>query len=228
MIIEIDDLYDRTENERKYKNVASKINYWKKHAHKREVFRKYREKNKDRINEEQRKYREDNKAAMLAYEREYYTKNIDKRRRQKRERLKHPDRVGPVKEWRKQYRENNLEMVRRRERIYSLLRRADGVLAPAKWQRLVDEFGGRCAYCGDIAPLEADHVVPIVLGGPTKIENLLPACVPCNRSKGPKPLEDWNPSAYEKYKARIDLVEVRDVQTAGQPTSECCAVAVDG
>ena len=46
---------------------------------------------------------------------------------------------------------------------------------------------GRCQYCAKkVARYEAtyDHVVPRALGGKTKWENVVIACVPCNQKKG--------------------------------------------
>ena len=50
------------------------------------------------------------------------------------------------------------------------------------WTSLVDPS---CVYCGDPA-VEIDHVVPVVKGGTHELSNLVPACRPCNRSKGAK------------------------------------------
>ena len=36
-----------------------------------------------------------------------------------------------------------------------------------------------------------DHVTPLSKGGAHVIENLVPACRPCNSSKGDKLLADW-------------------------------------
>jgi len=48
----------------------------------------------------------------------------------------------------------------------------------------------QCAYCGTAASeevrLEADHFLPLALGGPDTIDNLLPACPSCNRGPGGK------------------------------------------
>ena len=35
---------------------------------------------------------------------------------------------------------------------------------------------------------ELDHVEPVYWGGPHTVENLVPACLSCNRSKGPRRL----------------------------------------
>lgn len=53
---------------------------------------------------------------------------------------------------------------------------------------------GRCAYCGrdlDVCGFVVDHVHPQALGGRHEVENLLPACSPCNTSKGKKTLEQF-------------------------------------
>jgi RHS repeat-associated protein len=52
----------------------------------------------------------------------------------------------------------------------------------------------RCAYCGKSGATTADHVLAHSKGGPTTIENLEPACVSCNSSKGAKDLgTQWVP-----------------------------------
>lgn len=45
----------------------------------------------------------------------------------------------------------------------------------------------RCVYCGATdCKLEIDHQNPVELGGDNSPANLVPACVPCNRAKGPR------------------------------------------
>jgi 5-methylcytosine-specific restriction endonuclease McrA len=61
----------------------------------------------------------------------------------------------------------------------------------AEWLALVERFAGACAYCGRPGNLEADHVIPISRGGTNDIQNILPACRACNRSKGPRTLEEF-------------------------------------
>lgn len=50
--------------------------------------------------------------------------------------------------------------------------------------------GRRCAYCPDLAST-VDHILPLHLGGTNYIENLAPACRPCNTSKGRLTLTEW-------------------------------------
>lgn len=64
-------------------------------------------------------------------------------------------------------------------------------VTPREWQRLVDRYGGLCAYCRERPWAERDHIIPLSRGGRYSIGNLLPACVRCNRSKGTRLLVEW-------------------------------------
>jgi 5-methylcytosine-specific restriction endonuclease McrA len=74
----------------------------------------------------------------------------------------------------------------------SLERAAGGSLVTDRdLVRLVRRHRGMCAYCG-LRPYEHfDHVIPLVRGGRHSIGNLMPACAPCNLSKGSRLLADW-------------------------------------
>ena len=48
-----------------------------------------------------------------------------------------------------------------------------------------------CRYCGAHGRLECDHVVPLSRGGRSDLENLVTACLPCNRRKGARTLKEW-------------------------------------
>jgi hypothetical protein len=60
---------------------------------------------------------------------------------------------------------------------------------PAEVRRLVIQRAtGRCEYCGlaqegQEATFHLDHIVPVVVGGKTTIENLAVACVSCSLRK---------------------------------------------
>jgi 5-methylcytosine-specific restriction endonuclease McrA len=47
-----------------------------------------------------------------------------------------------------------------------------------------------CAYCGSWAT-HLDHVEPLSRGGADVESNMVPACAPCNLSKGAKTLAEW-------------------------------------
>ncbi|MFJ3340003.1 HNH endonuclease [Streptomyces diastaticus] len=55
---------------------------------------------------------------------------------------------------------------------------------------IMRRWGYRCAYCDDRAT-HLDHVHPLSKGGADAAHNMLPACAPCNLSKGAKTLAEW-------------------------------------
>lgn len=113
----------------------------------------------------------------------------------------------------RRWRARNIEEVRRRERAWSkanpvkvaakrAARRArilgaEGSHTIEEWHAVCEEFGGLCAYCGEEKPLTRDHVVPLVRGGSHYIDNIVPACLSCNSSKGARTAEEFL-SAQEK------------------------------
>lgn len=50
-----------------------------------------------------------------------------------------------------------------------------------------------CYYCGNLfeGDQTIDHVIPIALGGTNELDNLVPCCMTCNRSKGMKTVEEF-------------------------------------
>jgi len=64
------------------------------------------------------------------------------------------------------------------------------------------KYGGRCAYCGvELGDRwHADHFEPVIRFGDDRkaeqpgnhaVANMMPACAPCNLSKGRQTLEGW-------------------------------------
>lgn len=43
---------------------------------------------------------------------------------------------------------------------------------------------GCCIYCGVPGPLTKDHATPVTRGGSNALDNVVPACMSCNVSKG--------------------------------------------
>ena len=61
---------------------------------------------------------------------------------------------------------------------------ADGDYSGRDWLDLLDAYGLRCAYCGGpMTPPHADHSTPLSRGGTSYIEDIRPACGPCNMRK---------------------------------------------
>ena len=63
---------------------------------------------------------------------------------------------------------------------------------------LIDRWGGRCAYCGDrvYRSMNMEHIEPLSRGGADEPENIVPACLTCNVSKGELFLLEWVFNAY--------------------------------
>ena len=60
-------------------------------------------------------------------------------------------------------------------------------LTEAEWQSRLEEFNYHCAYCNQPFPerdLEIEHMWPVARGGAHTLQNVVPACKPCNRRKG--------------------------------------------
>ena len=57
---------------------------------------------------------------------------------------------------------------------------------------LLAKWGRKCAYCdAENVPLNLDHVQPRSRGGSSRVTNLVPACVPCNRTKDDRGVEEF-------------------------------------
>lgn len=64
-------------------------------------------------------------------------------------------------------------------------------LTEGEWAALVAAWGG-CAYCGvSDRPLQRDCVLPISRGGRYTLDNVVPACGPCNMSKCNAEVTGW-------------------------------------
>jgi 5-methylcytosine-specific restriction endonuclease McrA len=75
---------------------------------------------------------------------------------------------------------------------YPARRRCDrtGSLRAADYDLIMQAADYCCGYCGQdllalgAPPMHWDHDMPVSKGGGTTFENMVPACSPCNRSKG--------------------------------------------
>lgn len=108
---------------------------------------------------------------------------------------------------------------------------------------LKQKFGGHCAYCGEVLGdrWHADHIEPVVrdfrwvkcektgnhitksngiLLKPENdtLENLNPACAPCNHNKKSMPLEAWRKllEHYRDVQVIRDCSQVRHLMRFGQ------------
>ncbi len=68
---------------------------------------------------------------------------------------------------------------------------------PAQWQKVVDFYIGRCAYCRKADATDMEHVVPLADGGHHALYNLVPSCGPCNTKKG---AQTWEPQEWHQWR----------------------------
>jgi 5-methylcytosine-specific restriction endonuclease McrA len=138
--------------------------------------------NRERRRESNRRYREINGEALRARER------VRNRRKYERD-------PRAVLDYYKRWRERNLAKARAYVRAASIKRRAASQgqhFSAAEWLALVERHAGRCAYCGVVPDrLEADHRTPLCPGGSNLIDNILPACLSCNRRKHRKTEDEF-------------------------------------
>lgn len=73
-----------------------------------------------------------------------------------------------------------------RTRRYQLTKKTstDRPITWKQWQSILKACRGKCFYCGiDSDNLTQDHIVPISKGGPDSEENIVAACITCNKRK---------------------------------------------
>ena len=70
--------------------------------------------------------------------------------------------------------------------------RAIGRHTEVEWRELCEAYDFCCSYCGRRGvPLTKDHVIAVSKGGSDAIENIVPACLSCNSSKGAQDVRRW-------------------------------------
>lgn len=78
-------------------------------------------------------------------------------------------------------------------------------LTSGDWLNVLAHYGHCCAYCGRKEDkLQQDHVIPLSLGGPHTVSNIVPACRSCNGRKGAR-----TPSMAGMYLEKLPLVRWR-------------------
>jgi 5-methylcytosine-specific restriction endonuclease McrA len=135
-----------------------------------------------------RKYEDENKSALTAKRAEWKNRNREKVLAcQAVYRETHREQLSAA---RSAYWKTNPD----RKNAAKQRRRASKVGAPHEpYERseIFSRWNGSCAYC-DAPAQHLDHVHPISKGGADAPHNLVPACAPCNLSKGAKTLAEWS------------------------------------
>jgi 5-methylcytosine-specific restriction endonuclease McrA len=147
-------------------------------------------------------WRAKNAARVSAYSAAYKARPESRKREAARQReyhRKHPEQAAAYRarkaeairaydrEYQKGYRRRRPELgqVRTMRRL-ARKRALPDSFDSADWARVVAEFGGRCAYCFRIKPLEQDHLIPLCAPDCPGhvVGNVVPSCRSCNARKG--------------------------------------------
>lgn len=171
------------------------------------AFAKNRNQCRDCMRERDRLRYQQNRETKLAQARRYYREHAEERKAYAREHRKTYD-TGSTRERRlarerKRYHANPDHERERSRRYYEAnydkwldyahARREQMGTASPEVQAFIREIRTLpCVYCGSEENIEVDHVVPLSRGGEHSPENLAPACLPCNRSKGARTLDEWH------------------------------------
>lgn len=131
---------------------------------------------KEKIAKRGKKYRDANRNKINARVNNYYRHNKEK-----------------IKERCRKYRIENREARNLYLKNRKILRNSKGPGVTLKdWKAILSKYNYRCAYCGVTADqtkqgyLTRDHVIALSNGGEHSPENITPACMSCNTSKGAK------------------------------------------
>lgn len=148
-------------------------------------YRKNRAKRRLRSKKYYRKERRLRISQQRARRRRYYWKNRDRINSTRRKR-----RVANLDHFRerdrKRYSEHRLKRIVQQRNTQARRAGAPGEITPDQWRRLLRAYKFRCFYCGaKLLPANRtlDHKLPISRGGSNTIDNVVPACRPCNNRK---------------------------------------------
>lgn len=159
-------------------------NYERHKAAKKAAAARYKKANPDRVRQWQRDWENANRARKNELARESYARNREKEN-------------ARVVEW---TRRNRDKQTATRVRRRGLVLGASGKISAQDIISQKSKQGGVCYYCHGLPEQwEVDHFIPLRLGGTNGPENVVMACMPCNRSKAWKLPWEWKPDKFEPY-----------------------------
>jgi 5-methylcytosine-specific restriction endonuclease McrA len=90
-------------------------------------------------------------------------------------------------------------------------------MTASAWRQMCEAAGYRCHYCGMLTErLHREHRVPLARGGANSIENIVPACGPCNLAKGILTDQEFIQMLAEKRSREVRL----GLRAARMPTQQ--------
>ena len=153
-------------------------------ACKREYDQQRYSRNREKISQAKATYYQNNKATLRKSQLAYYYAN--------REKCRHAS-----NRWQ---RENPIRRRMTCEKSRSLKQGGAATLSENEWAMILEEFHNSCAYCGITEKesltkygelLHQEHVIPLSIGGPYSLGNVVPSCRSCNSSKTNHDFVDW-------------------------------------
>jgi hypothetical protein len=78
-----------------------------------------------------------------------------------------------------------------KEYLFNLYTTSSGEAKRMWRQKIKEEWGHQCAYCGSDKNLTIDHIVPQSKGGLDNTKNVVCCCHSCNQSKGHEHWKLW-------------------------------------
>lgn len=137
----------------------------------------HKEKTLERQRRNREQQRRNNKACYQKHKKKRATYAMEHREHiqeyQSQWRRKHPDIVAANRNKRRASKAGN-----------------GGSYTAEEWNSLLVYYGHRCLCCGrDDAKLDADHVLPLSMGGTSDISNIQPLCGSCNSKKHTKHID---------------------------------------
>jgi 5-methylcytosine-specific restriction endonuclease McrA len=76
-------------------------------------------------------------------------------------------------------------------RIHNHLVPQHQIITKDNWQLIREHWDCKCAYCKANESTTIDHAKPISKNGTNALDNVIPACVECNKKKGSLSMLEW-------------------------------------
>lgn len=137
--------------------------------------RRYKKRHKEKLRIEKQLWYQKNKGRINRRKREYYYKNRDVILEKRRVYGKRPE----IKE--RDAHRSQIRVARKKNLVSDFTFK--------QWLQKLEENNYRCVYCYEQRDdLQREHIVPVTKGGGYTWDNIVPACMACNVSKGTKDL----------------------------------------
>jgi len=159
--------------------------------HFREMDKKYRERNKEKRNEQNRIRYWLNRDWNIEYNHKYHDEHRDELAQKKRK--KRANRTEEEREREREYYRRNRERYKLACSQYRYKKKQlPSNLTQEEWKSIQEYFDNSCAYCGkQVDVFEQEHVIPVSKGGYYVASNIICACKNCNTSKSNADMESW-------------------------------------